>query len=438
MKPIAYRPRLQEATLERALAAHPVVVLHGARQAGKSTLVQSAACCRSRDYRTLDDFDVLETVRRDPGALWKDGGTVTLDEVQRAPDLLLAVKREADRKRTPGRFLLTGSANLLLMKGVADSLAGRAVYIEVPPMTVGELLGGGGGSNFDVLLSSKTAEEAAERLRPPRADAPAPVEAAFAGGFPVPALHLPPGERGRWFDGYVQTYLERDLRNLSAIPDLSDFRRLVRLAAARNGGLLNQASLAGDAGLSAPTAGRYLSLMETSFLVHRLPAYKGSRSKRAIKAPKLFWRDPGLAAHLAGFRSAAELASAPEWGLWLESLLLSHLLAFSAVRSPPPAVFHWRSASGQEVDLVVESPGALLPIEVKAASRPRSGDERHLRAFLEEHPGARFGVVACGCSAPRVVSDRILAIPLQALIAEAGSRRGEPCGPHGNPLSSAP
>jgi predicted AAA+ superfamily ATPase len=165
MKPIAYRPRLQEATLERALAAHPVVVLHGARQAGKSTLVQSAACCRSRDYRTLDDFDVLETVRRDPGALWKDGGTVTLDEVQRAPDLLLAVKREADRKRTPGRFLLTGSANLLLMKGVADSLAGRAVYIEVPPMTVGELLGGGGGSNFDVLLSSKTAEEAAERLR---------------------------------------------------------------------------------------------------------------------------------------------------------------------------------------------------------------------------------------------------------------------------------
>ena len=196
-----------------------------------------------------------DVAQSDPAALFIGRDHITLDEIQRQPELLLAIKADVDRHRQPGRFLLTGSANLLLMKQVADTLAGRAVYFSLPPLTWAEIEERGYGRTLDLLLEQETLEQVARALP---SSVPAPdrplEEAVWAGGYPVPALAEDAGFRARWFDGYVQTYLERDLRQLSAIDQLMEFRRLMQLSAVHNGRLLNIASLAGDAGLAAATA----------------------------------------------------------------------------------------------------------------------------------------------------------------------------------------
>jgi predicted AAA+ superfamily ATPase len=412
---VDYHPRIQEGPLAKALASHPVVVLHGARQTGKSTLALSATLAKNRMYKTLDDFDNLEMADQDPQRLLEGGELLTLDEIQRKPKILLAIKREVDRKRKAGRFLLTGSANILLMKEVSETLAGRAVYVHLPPMVHGEIESRPFGRNLDMLFRAKNSQEAAASFEGSAGGIDFP-EAVYSGGFPVPALLCTPDERSSWFDGYIQTYLERDLRNLSAIANLADFRRLMRFAALRNGGLLNQANLARDAGISSATAHRYLSLLDVTFQITKIPAFKRSRAKRLIKAPKLFWNDTGLAARLAGFASVKELESAPEWGAWLENFVFVHLKAFADLVSPPLVLSYWRTASGQEVDFILESPRRLLPIEVKATSHPGLDDARHIEAFLEDNPKAGIGVVACRCRRPKILAPSLLAVPIGMLL----------------------
>ncbi len=370
-------PRLAAGSLGERLQVMPAVVVTGARQTGKSTLVQAIAPGRRRRYASLDDLDVMDAARRDPEALVGGTQPVTLDEVQREPDLLRAVKRAIDRRRRPGRFLLTGSANLLLMRQVSESLAGRASYLTLWPMTRREQQGLGRAGLWDELLGSRDEEwldllaaepDAPEDWRP----------LARRGGFPTPAVHLGSArERAIWFDGYVRTYLERDLQELSSISALPDFRRLMRAACARLGQLLNQTELGRDVGLPQPTVHRWLNLLETSYLLARLPAYAVNRTKRLIKSPKLYWGDTGVALHLA--------AGAEPGGAHLENLVLADLLAWRDARLDPAELFYWRTAIGEEVDLVIESGGRLLPIEIKASARPRLADAAHLRSFRSEY-----------------------------------------------------
>ena len=378
-------PRIQAAHLAAALASHPVVVLQGARQTGKSTLARFGPGGRGRRYFSLDDLDVLDTARREPDALLTGSGPVTIDEVQREPALMLGVKRAVDRARVPGQFLLTGSANLLLMRSVSETLAGRAVYVRLPGLTWGETEAAAPPAMFQRLLHADDAEAAleivlaSERARPAR-----PLEQAIlAGGFPIPALRLCGEARRLWFDGYVQTYLERDLRQISSVESLVEFRRLMRVAALQTGRLLNHAGLARAAGLPSSTASRYLSLLEGSFLIHRIAPYSVNRSKRLIKAPKLYWADTGLMAYLGGVFDAGAIARSDVVGSILESWVVSHLQTFSALESPPIDVCHWRTAGGVEVDFVLEGTGVLLPIECKWTAHPRAGDLRGLIAFLD-------------------------------------------------------
>lgn len=369
-------PRLVLPSLAQRLRVMPAVVVTGARQTGKSTLAHELTP-GPRRYLSLDDLDVRDLARRDPDALLEGDQHITLDEVQREPDLLHAVKRSIDRRRVPGRFLLTGSANLLLMRQVSESLAGRASYLTLWPMTRREQLAQAGCGLWESLLDNPESDwieilnERPDHWEDWR-------KLARRGGFPTPVLELDSDEeRTIWFDGYVMTYLERDLQSLSSISALPDFRRLMRAACLRMGQLVNQTDLGRDVALPQPTVHRYLNLLETSYLLVRLPAYAVNRTKRLIKSSKLFWGDTGVAMYLAQ-------EDQPR-GAHLENLVLQDLLAWKDSRVNQVELFYWRTSIGEEVDFVVEAAGSLLPIEVKTTRRPRFRDAAHLRTFRAEY-----------------------------------------------------
>jgi predicted AAA+ superfamily ATPase len=397
-------PRHLDAALGRALATMPIVVVTGARQTGKSTLVHASAHGGSRLYLTLDDLDVLDQATTAPGDLVTRAPRLTLDEIQRQPALLRAVKRAIDVRRTRGRFLLTGSANLLLMRQVSESLAGRASYLTLWPMTRREQRGLGTTGIWDELLA---APDAAWLETLTRQAVPAEEWRTLAqrGGYPTPALHLSTdAERAIWFDGYIRTYLERDLQEISSITALPDLRRLMRAACHRIGQLVNQTELGRDVALPQPTVHRYLNLLETSYQLVRLPAFAVNRTKRLIKSPKLYWADTGVALRLAELDEPS--------GAHLENLVLGDLLAWRDARTPRPEILYWRATTGEEVDFVIETQGVLVPIEVKATTHPTVADARHLQTFRGEYGRhARNALLLHGGSRLEWLAPGILAAP---------------------------
>ena len=394
--------RAVQAHLDAHLEVMPVVVVTGARQTGKSTLAQRLAP-GPRRFTTLDDLDAFDAAERDPDSLLGGPDPVTLDEIQRAPNLLRAIKRHVDNSRTPGRFLLTGSANLALMTRVSESLAGRASYLTLWPMTRREQLGLGRAGIWEDLLSTPDSawQEIVAGQTPHAEDWRV---AARRGGFPDPAVHLE-ADAGRsiWFDGYIQTYLERDLATLSSVASLVDFRRLIRAACLRVGQIANQTETGRDTAIPQPTVHRYLNLLEVSYLLVRLPAYAVNKTKRLIKSPKLYWCDTGLALRIA----ASDPAPAH-----LENLVLCDLLVWRDSRPDPAEIAYWRTTTGDEVDFVVETPDALLPIEVKATANPRLRDTVRLRTFRKEYPDkARAGLLLHNGESVEWLAPDVLAAP---------------------------
>lgn len=396
-------PRIVSQALTERLRVMPAVIVTGSRQTGKSTLVEELVPGERR-YYSLDDLDVRDAARRDPDILLGGEGLITLDEVQREPSILQAVKRSIDRDRTPGRFLLTGSANLALMRQVSESLAGRASYLTLWPMTRREQLGLGRGGRWQELLDNP---DSRWRDILSADDTPSEDWRALArrGGYPTPALDLvTTDDRRIWFDGYVRTYLERDLQDLSSIAALPDFRRLMRAACLRIGQLVNQTELGRDVALTQPTVHRWLNLLETSYVLVRLPAYAVNRTKRLIKTPKIYWGDTGLAMHLTE-------AMEPD-GAHLENIVLNDLLAWRDARLETAELGYWRTTIGEEVDFVIETGGKHLPIEVKASSRPRLADAAHLRTFRAEYgKRSRAGLLLHNGSTVEWIAPDVLAAP---------------------------
>lgn len=408
MAPVDYLPRAIESVLKARLGAFPVVVVTGARQTGKSTLVRKIA--PDRTYLTLDDLDVLDQAHNAPEQLVARGSHLTLDEVQRAPGLLLAIKRAVDEDRVPGRFLLTGSANLELMASVSETLAGRAVYVTLWPMTRGELGGRGSVGRWDVFLDHDQEDWLRVLGASPEEPAGSWQELAMRGGYPDPATTLVSDDaRAAWFEGYLRTYLERDLQRLASIDNLVGFQRLIRAAALRVGNLVNQADIARDVGVPPTTAQRYLHLLEVSYQLLRVEAYSVNRTKRLVKGPKLYWSDTGLALHLSAEESPR--------GAHLENLVINDLIAWRETRTHRPNVLFWRTSKGAEVDVVVETPRALLPIEIKTAPRVRTEDARHLATFLDEYPDrARAGVILYAGADTYWLNDRVMAVPWSKVV----------------------
>lgn len=398
----AWLPRLAAPCLAERLRVMPAVIVTGARQAGKSTLAQQLAPGQRR-FVSFDDWDVADVARRDPDVLLDARQPLTVDEVQREPSFLHALKRAIDRQRQAGRFLLTGSANLRLMAQVSESLAGRASYLTLWPMTRREQLGLGRSGIWDELLAAP-AEQWLELVQAQTTAAEDWRAWARRGGFPAPALQLATArDRAIWFDGYVQTYLERDLRQLSAISSLPDFRRLIRATCLRVGQVTNQTALGRDAALPQATVHRYLNLLETSYLLVRLPAYAVNRTKRLIKSPKTYWSDTGLALHIA---------QAEPLGAHLENLVLQDLLAWRDARLDRVEIAYWRTTNGAEVDFVIEAGPRLLPIEIKSTRRPRLRDTAHLRAFQAEYgPPAAPGLLLHDGTVREWIAPDVLAAP---------------------------
>ena len=404
-----YLPRELTPRIEAALRTMPVVVVTGMRQVGKTTLIRNAPGLRERAYLNVDEFSIETAARTDPVGLLEGYDRVTVDEVQRSPDLLRAIKILVDRDRRPGQFLLSGSANLALLAQVCESLAGRAVYLELEPMSARELDRRTSTTPFVLQVL--------ERGSVPRdAGVPSqPVDArVLTGGMPPVAAGG--ADFDTWMRGFEQTYLERDVRDLARVGDLAVFRNLVRLVALRTGRLSNVSELARDAALSVPTVTRYLGVLEASFFLSRLPPYLRNPVARLVKSPKHYIRDAGLARFLAESTAGAASPEHPTDGFLLETWVAQNLRALLAAWAPEAALSFWSVQSRHEVDLVVEHRGRQIAIEVKRAARWNDRDLAGLRAFAQKNPTCVAGLLACHVDQVVPLGERLFAVPLARIV----------------------
>ncbi|NIM94854.1 MAG: DUF4143 domain-containing protein [Anaerolineales bacterium] len=409
-KPKLYIPRWMTQNLQDAIKDHPIIVLTGARQVGKSTLLSMAEPFNEWRYHTLDDFDTLRLSMDYPEDLWAGTDRIAIDEVQKMPQILSAVKVAVDRQPYAMRFALSGSANLLLMKEVSESLAGRAIYFILRPLTLGEIHRSQPPNVIEQLIQGNFPDDGLVTK-----EIPDPINLLLRGFMPPLITLKRHSSWVRWWDGYVSTYLERDLRQLSQIDNLPDFRRLMELTALRSGQLLNQSQLARDASLTQPTTHRYLNLMEVSYLFERLPQYTKSRSSRLIKAPKSYWTDPALAIFLSGYHNPSDLRSARELGGYFENFILHHLKVTASLMTPRGKIFCWRTRGKEEVDFVFEHGRNSLAIEVKLSTHVSYGDANNLRIFLERHPDATAGLLLYSGSKIHRLGEKIVAVPWSIL-----------------------
>ncbi len=395
-----YRKRLIGPKVREIFRDFPAVVISGARQVGKSTFLLEEF--PDFHYLTLDDFSTLEQAKIDPFSLWMGKEKVIIDEAQRSPEILSAVKMTIDRQKGV-RFLISGSADLLLMKGVSESLAGRAIYLKMYPMLYSEVRG-----ETDLLKRWENLWENGATIREEKAIDPLPY---IFRGFMPPLLFIKEEEKVPLFwESYVRTYLERDLRELSQIESIVDFRRVLAAFALRSGNLLNQTEIARDTGVSQPTVSRYLKILEVSHLVERVYSYHKSRTKRIVKSPKLFFADPGLCVYLTGYYNVQALSSARELGSFFETGVFLHLKVLSELLTPKAQLYYLRTTEGKEVDFVLEHGPRLAALEVKCTDRPLLSMAKNLIAFVEEHPKT-FGILIHKGGMIGRFHSRVLALP---------------------------
>lgn len=410
-----YRRSLLPLTRE-TLGESPVVLLQGARQTGKTTLAEILGQEIGAAYQSLDVATTLAAVRADPAGFLAAHADrpLILDEVQRFPELFLPMKVEVDRGRRPGRFLLTGSASILSLPRLSESLAGRMRILTLWPLSQGEIAGGGGGTEgfIDRVFDRKDAWIKAGP-RPP-ADL---VAAALQGGFPERIGKKSQTQNRNWYQSYLSTILERDVRDISDIQAPADLLRLLSLIATRVGSLLNYSDLSRGLGMVDTTLKRYLALLEKVFLIRRLPAWATNLDKRVTKSPKLYVLDSGLLAHLLGIDRDRLSYDPTLVGPLIENLVFMELVKQIGWSETQPTIHHFRNAARQEVDFVLERPGGeIVGIEVKASADVDSQHFKGLRA-LRDAAGRRFlrGVVLYGGREIVPFGDGLWAAPIQSM-----------------------
>ncbi|MDE2653077.1 MAG: ATP-binding protein [Gemmatimonadota bacterium] len=404
-------PRLIEPHLVEALADSPAVLIHGPRQCGKTTLARIVGSSRGYRYVTFDD-DVVRSAARDDPLGFAAGlpERVILDEVQKAPALFPALKIEIDRRRTPGRFLLTGSTHVLLVPRLSESLAGRLQTLRLHPLAQCELeqrdpdfLDTLFAGEFTIARTERLGEDLTRRIT--------------AGGYPA-ALTRPPGRRrANWYHDHVDALVQHDVRDLARIRQLETLPRLLAAAAGQTARMFNVSDLAGPFELSRPTIRDYVTLLERVFLLERLPAWHSNRLTRLVKRPKLHLADTGVASALLGLDAPALAYDRVLLGQLLETFVLQELRRQASWHDARMSFDHFRDKDGVEVDIVIERGAtAVAGVEVKASGTVRSGDFRGLRK-LRGVLGDRFasGVVLYDGEATVPFGGRLYGVPVRRL-----------------------
>lgn len=403
--------RIIEPRLADALADSPVVLIHGPRQCGKTTLAQRVGAERGYEYFSLDDHVVRGAAEADPMGFVADlPPRSILDEVQRVPTLFTALKAAVDRDRRPGRFLLTGSANVLLVPRLADSLAGRMEIVRLFPFAQCEIAGRS-PTFLDALFDARFVTRRTQRLGRHLADR------LVAGGYPAALARTSPRRRAAWYRGYTEAMVQRDVRDLARIASLDALPRLLALAAGQTGRLLNVSDLAAPFQLSRPTIRDYVTLLERIFLLEELPPWHVNRLSRLVKTPKLHIGDTGVAASLLGLDAAALYEDRETLGQLLETFVYQELRRLAGARDDTIRFHHYRDRDDYEVDIVLERDGRQIAgVEVKAAATVTASDFRGLRK-LASAAGRRFaaGVVVYDGEATASFGDGMFAVPVTAL-----------------------
>lgn len=414
--------------LEEALSQRPVVLLHGARQTGKTTLVRLIAERNSTGrYVTLDDATMHSAAQENPAGFLAGltappetlpvnsvegppSEPLVIDEVQRVPDLFRAIKLSVDRDRRPGRFLLTGSANALLIPKVSESLAGRMDLINLWPLSQGEIEG-----SQEAFIDIAFGDRLPLRAKAER-DTPVLFERIARGGYPE-VFSQEPKWRTSWFESYLTAILQRDIRDLAHIEGLATLPRLLRLLASRAGSLLNFADVSRGLAMPLTTLKRYFALLEATFLVRTLPPWFTRTGQRLVKSPKLYLTDTGLMTQLLRV-DQTRLARDPVLsGPLVENFVVMELTKQATWSSTKVEMFHFRTAIGREVDIVLEgSSGDIVGIEVKAGASVKGDDLKGLAA-LKEVAKSRFkrGIVLYGGQETVPFAENIHAVPLSSL-----------------------
>jgi len=371
-----YVPRSLEPILKRAVSEFPAVVITGPRQSGKTTLLKHLFGQEYR-YLSLELPDVRAAALEDPRSfLARFPPPVIFDEVQFAPELLPYVKERIDEERSrAGQFLLSGSQNLLLLEKVTESLAGRTAILRLLPLSRREIFG---------RWQAPLPWEENDGMGVQRSVPPEKLWREFLRGFYPELVTSPDRDIHLWHSGYVQTYLERDVRSLRQVGDLTQFQSFLRALAARTGQLLNLSDISRDLGVAANTAKAWLSVLEATHQIFILRPFHANIGKRLVKTPKVYFADPGIVCHLTGLKDPEHAASGPMAGPILETVVLTEILKVLTNRGMDPDVYFWRTSSGVEVDLLVQVEGRLIPLEVKKSATPRPSMADSIRAFQED------------------------------------------------------
>ncbi len=371
---IAYIKRSLEPVLKQAVSEFPAVVLTGPRQSGKTTLLQHLFIDRYR-YISLEPPDIRAAASEDPRSfLEMNPPPVIFDEIQYTPDLLPFIKEVIDEDRLrPGQFLLTGSQNLLLMEKVKESLAGRAAMLSLLPLSRREA----DGEPQLALPWESERTQSASSIKNTFGNL---WKSFLRGGYPE-LIANPDRNANLWFGSFVRTYLERDVRMLRQVGDLTLFQNFLRVLAARSAQLLNLSDVSRDLGVSVNTAKAWLSVLEATFQIIVLRPYYANVGKQLVKTPKIYFTDTGILCYLSGLKDPEHALAGPMGGAIMETAVLMEIVKTYMSRGIPPQIYFWRTRAGTEVDIVVETEGKLIPVEVKLSATPRPAMASRIKAF---------------------------------------------------------
>ena len=403
-----YIPRWLETRLFEALKSHPVVVLTGPRQVGKSTLLENASFLKDWRYLTLDDHDVLEQAREDPkGLFWEDRPTI-IDEIQRCRELLVTIKYFVDKSGRRRNFIISGSGNISLRQAPRETLAGRARYLHLPGFGLRESMG---LSSQGVLGEIWAGIEVGSSSVKSGLDI---TQTVWRGS--LPGIVLAPSEKiaVERLSGYVDTYIQRDIKDLVNIRHPQNFRRLMEVLAQATGWESVQEELSNACGENRVNVSRYMSLLKDTGLLYELKGYI-EKGERAYKQSKYFWFDSGTACFLAGIHSSDDLKKPRVKGRYLENFILQQILSWASLQLTAPEIFYWKPKAGNaEVDFVVSSAGRVIGIEVKSSEEIAFSDTRSMREFLNSHSQVTKGIIVYTGEKIYPIATNIYAVPWTA------------------------